>query len=89
MNLDFRSSRENTEVGMLVDSPELASRRPGLIDELRAVGTYRMRLSPTGSVQWVDSHGDKEDVYDSEPEVGFGTWLEVWLFSPFIDEGLL
>jgi cardiolipin synthase C len=90
MNLDFRSSRENTELGLLVDSPELAADVTALVDELRAVGTYRMRLAgPNGPVQWVDDGKDGEKVYAAEPEIGWSTWLEVLIFSPFIDEDLL
>ena len=90
MNFDLRSSRENTELGLLVDSPELAADVEELVGALRAVGTYRMRLSSTGqAVQWVDDQPDGEKVYDSEPEIGWGTRLEVWFLSPFVSEGLL
>ena len=89
MNMDFRSSRENTEIGLLVDSPELAADVVGLIDDLRASGTYRMRLSPQGGVQWVDSEPDGDKVFETEPEVGVLTRLEVLLFAPFIFEDLL
>lgn len=90
MNLDFRSSRENTELGLLVDSPELAADVAGLVAQLRSVGTYRMRLGPTGkTVQWVDSEDGQDTVYDDEPEVGLGTRIEVFLLSPFIGEDLL
>jgi len=91
MNLDFRSSRENTELGLFVDSPELAADVTSLVDELRSEGTYRMRLGgASGSdVQWVDDEPDGEKVYDSEPEISLSTLIEVWLFSPFIAEDLL
>jgi putative cardiolipin synthase len=89
MNLDFRSSRENTELGLIVDSPELAGDITELVDELRSVGTYRMRLGPHDTVQWVDTEPDGEHVFNLEPEVGILTRLEVILFSPFIDEDLL
>ncbi len=89
MNFDLRSSRENTELGLLVDSPELAADVVELVNALRAVGTYRMRLGPEGNVQWVDDQPDGEKVYDSEPEITWGTRLEVWLLSPFVSEGLL
>ena len=56
MNLDFRSSRENTELGLLIDSPELADDVSGLIDGICAVGTYHLKLRDTDrSVQWVTS----------------------------------
>ena len=90
MNFDFRSSRVNTELGLFVDSPELASDVTELVSTLRAVGTYRMRLAPgDGHVQWVASGSDGEQVFDSEPEIDGWTWLELLIFSPFIDEGLL
>lgn len=91
MNLDFRSSRENTELGLFVDSPELAADVTTLVDELRSVGTYRMRLGGASGrdVQWVDDQPDGEKVYEAEPEISLSTLLEVWLFSPFIEEDLL
>jgi len=91
MNLDFRSSRANTELGLFVESPELAADVTSLVDELRSVGTYRMRLGgASGSdVQWVDDEPDGEKVFEAEPEISLGTLLEVWLFSPFIEEDLL
>jgi putative cardiolipin synthase len=91
MNLDFRSSRANTELGLFVDSPELAADVTSLVDELRSVGTYRMRLGgASGSdVQWVDDEPDGEKVYEAEPEISLPTLIEVWLFSPFIEEDLL
>jgi len=91
MNLDFRSSRENTELGLFVDSPELAADVTSLVDDLRSVGTYRMRLGGASGtdVQWVDDEPDGEKVYDSEPEISLSTLIEVWLFSPFIAEDLL
>ncbi|MBV8633248.1 MAG: phospholipase D family protein [Burkholderiaceae bacterium] len=89
MNLDFRSSRLNTELGMLVESPELAADVLKLKDVVRA-GSYRLRLAPDGKhVQWVGSEDDKEVVYDDEPGEDLGTKIEVWLLSPFISESLL
>ena len=91
MNLDFRSSRENTELGLFVESGELAADVSLLIDDLRSAGTYRMRLGGASGadVQWVDDEPDGEKVYEAEPEIGVATLLEVWLFSPFIQEDLL
>ena len=40
-------------------------------------------------MQWVDDERDGEKVYDAEPEISLSTLLEVWLFSPFIQEDLL
>ncbi len=90
MNFDFRSSRENTELGLFVDSPELASDVTELVSTLRSIGTYRMRLAPEdGHVQWTTSSLDGQEIFDSEPEIDGWTWLKLLIFSPFVDEGLL
>jgi putative cardiolipin synthase len=91
MNLDFRSSRANTELGLFVESGELAADVSLLVDDLRSQGTYRMRLGGASGrdVQWVDDQPDGEKVYEAEPEIGISTLLEVWLFGPFIKEDLL
>jgi len=91
MNLDFRSSRANTELGLFVESGELAADVSLLVDDLRSAGTYRMRLGGASGrdVEWVDDQPDGEKVYDAEPEISLSTLLEVWLFSPFIQEDLL
>jgi putative cardiolipin synthase len=90
MNLDFRSSRLNTELGMLVESTELAEDVLRLKDYVKSVGSFRLRLAPDGEqVQWVGSEDGKETVYDDDPGVDFGKRLEVWLLSPFVSESLL
>jgi len=90
MNLDFRSSRLNTELGMLVESTELAEDVLRLKDYVKSVGSFRLRLAPDGEqVQWVGSEDGKETVYDDDPGVGLGTRFEIWLLSPFVSESLL
>ena len=72
MNMDFRSSRENTELGLLVDSPELARMVLALAERVRSVGAYRLRLAQPGDrLQWVANVGGVEKVYDSDPR---STW---------------
>ena len=89
MNMDFRSSRVNTELGMLVDSPELAEMVLGLAARVRE-GSYRLRLAEgDGHLQWVGIENGVEKVYDSEPGVDFATKLQLLLVFPFISESLL
>lgn len=90
MNMDLRSSRVNTELGMLVKSPELAEQVLTLAARLRDSGSYRLRLAQPGDrLQWVGSEKGVTRVYDSEPDVDFGTKLQLWLVFPFISESLL
>lgn len=88
MNMDFRSALSNTELGMLIESTELASDMLDLSARLRA-GAYRLRLvQPGDKVQWLGTVNRAEKVYEDEPGVGFGARFELLLF-PFISESLL
>ena len=70
MNLDARSERYNTELGVLIDSPELAEDFLGMMDFESSA--YRLRMNPqTAAIEWV--RGDTQEVLASEPGVGF--WL--------------
>ncbi|MEJ8853167.1 phospholipase D family protein [Variovorax robiniae] len=90
MNLDLRSSRINTELGMLVHSPELAEQVLTLADRVRDTGSYRLRLKQPGDrVQWIGVVNGVERVYDSEPGVDWGTRLQLLLLFPFVSESLL
>jgi putative cardiolipin synthase len=90
MNLDFRSSRVNTELGMLVDSPALAEKVLGLAERVKTVGSYRLRLDESGRhVQWVSTFNGTESVLDDEPGVGAGTRLQLLFLSPLVSESLL
>jgi putative cardiolipin synthase len=91
MNLDARSARVNTEVGLAIESPELARTMATLSREGLATGAYRLRLSADGEhVEWVESDPDgTQVVYTDEP--GGYWWLRFkqWLFAPFVSDELL
>ena len=90
MNMDLRSSRVNTELGMLVHSPELALQVLELADRMRSTGSYQLRLAPSGDrVEWTAMVNGAEKTYDSEPEVDFATKLQLLLLFPFVSESLL
>jgi len=89
MNMDLRSSRENTEFGALVHSEALAAEVSALLDSIRAHGAYHLRLSPEQGIEWISGDAGQERIQRSEPEVDFATRLKILLFAPFIAESLL
>ncbi len=90
MNMDLRSSRTNTEVGLLIDSPEFAVQIGDLVGTIRSAGSYHVRLSPaTDDLEWVTYENGAESVSSEEPEVDAITRLKVLLLSPFVAESLL
>jgi putative cardiolipin synthase len=82
MNMDLRSSRVNTELGMLVHSSELAENVLSLADRLRLA-------QPGDRLQWVGTENGVEKIRDTEPDVDLGTRLQLLLLFSFISESLL
>lgn len=91
MNLDHRSAAVNTEMGLVIDSPELVGDYNKLMTGDRVNLGYRLRLGPNGRrVQWLeydDAGGDI--VHEDEP--GEFLWLRFknWLLLPIVGEELL
>jgi putative cardiolipin synthase len=85
MNLDPRSATINTELGAMIDSPQLARELLRIIDIDRLQSAYRVRLKPSGSgLQWLSGDGDKEMILNEEPDST--PWLRIksWLLTPFV-----
>ena len=77
-NLDPRSARLNTEMGMVIDSPLFATDLAGALDRLPAGTAYELRLSPDGQVEWVDTG---TTVHTTEPQSGLARRALVKLLS--------
>ena len=89
MNLDPRSDTQNTELGIFVDSPELAKELLRIINISKLQSAYRVRLDARGNLQWLTMDDDNEVVLTSEPETSFWLRLHNMLISPFVPEQLL
>jgi putative cardiolipin synthase len=68
-NLDPRSSKLNTEMGVLYDCPELAKRLPENTERELSRNAYRVELDGHRLV-WVTHENGKEVRYHSEPDAG-------------------
>ncbi|HEX6720317.1 MAG TPA: phospholipase D family protein [Burkholderiaceae bacterium] len=66
MNLDGRSERYNTEVGVMIRSTALAQELLWLVDFESSA--YRVELGPNQRLHWVSWRHGRETVYDEEPE---------------------
>jgi len=97
-NLDPRSGKLNTELGILFQSEPLAEGLADWFDANQARIAYRVRLDRTGCVgkqhcpgrlRWVDEAPGREVVYLRDPETGVLTRLLVSLISLLPIEGQL
>ncbi|HUP09498.1 MAG TPA: phospholipase D family protein [Caldimonas sp.] len=84
-NLDPRSIKLNTEMGLVIDSAQMAGRLSGAVDKAYPDLAYRVTIRPDGELAWEDGSGK---VYDTDPDSGWfermlvriGSWLPIdWL----------
>ena len=76
-NWDPRSVDINTELGVIIDSPELAGLVAKLVDERLPDATWEAVLSMRGSVQWIEHNGDERIVLTKEPGTTWGKRFKV------------
>jgi cardiolipin synthase C len=89
MNLDPRSATLNTELGAVIDSPQLAREMIRIIDIDRLQSAYRVTRSPSGALQWSGLEGDNEVILTEEPDTSYWLRFKSMLLRPFVPESLL
>ena len=87
-NLDPRSSKLNTEMGVLFDCPAVAKRLPEQTERNLSQNAYRVELDRNRLV-WVTREGDKEVRYTSEPGAGLMKRIKAQVISWLPIEWLL
>jgi len=89
MNFDPRSRDLNTEIGLLVRSPELAEQVHTLLQRLMREGAYRLHLDADGrTLHWAFGDSDLH-VEEFEPDTDLGSRLLLDLLEPFVPEEML
>ena len=89
-NFDPRSARHNTEMGVLIDSPELGEGISGALDARAPLDAYEVVLGADGeSLEWVEQTPQGEVRHTSEPGAGFLRRLGVGIMSLLPIEGML
>jgi putative cardiolipin synthase len=66
-NLDPRSARLNTEMGLVIESPELAAQIAAAFAEEIPGRSYRVSLGAAGKLQWVEQHEGAARTHAAEP----------------------
>jgi cardiolipin synthase C len=85
-NLDPRSSKLNTEMGLVIDSPTLAGDLADAIDKCSPDIAYRVTLTDDGKLKWENGPGglsfttEPETTWTKRTAVRIETWLPIeWL----------
>jgi putative cardiolipin synthase len=87
MNLDPRSDSINTELGIIVRSPELAGEVLHVIEETVRRNAYRLQFGADDqALEWVATEDSGEVVFHAEPDTSFLLQLRSLLLGPFVSE---
>jgi putative cardiolipin synthase len=91
LNLDPRSLYLNTELGIVVESPELAEALALQFEELlQPLYSYRLELEgPDKDLVWISEENGKEVRFARDPDVGSWRRFSTWFLSFFAPESLL
>ena len=90
MNMDGRSERHNTEIALLIDSPELASEVVELFRGEAQASSYQLRLSADQQrIEWLADESGQQVLHTAEPGATLINGLKLALLGAVIDEDLL
>jgi cardiolipin synthase C len=89
-NLDPRSNRLNTEMGVVIESPTLATQLSQAFDTGIPRNAYEVRFAADGrNLEWIAHEGEREIRYTTEPETGAARRLWMQFLSVLPIEWLL
>ena len=72
-NFDPRSARINTELGVIIHSPELAGQLARQFDENISQQAYEVFLNEKEQLRWRGKEDDQEVILDKEPQTSWWT----------------
>jgi phosphatidylserine/phosphatidylglycerophosphate/cardiolipin synthase-like enzyme len=91
LNMDERSARINSELGLVFSSADIALQVTNLFDDISTDGSYKLRLqSGTDHVEWViGGDAGAEQVWRTDPGTSRTERLWLKLLSPFAPDEFL
>jgi putative cardiolipin synthase len=90
MNMDARSARTNSELGLVIRSADIARQVTSLLDDISADGSYRLRLvGHGGRIEWSSGEPGSEKTWYIDPETTRLQRFALKILAPFAPEELL
>jgi cardiolipin synthase C len=89
MNMDERSARINSELGLVISSNEIAREVTSLLDDISTDGSYKLQLDQRGRVEWVSGEGAARKIWHTDPATSRTERLWLKFLSPFAPDELL
>ncbi|WP_417516465.1 phospholipase D family protein [Marinobacter sp.] len=88
-NFDPRSVHINTELGFVIESPELTQMMEARFEEQVRITAYELVLDEDGDLQWIERNGEEVIRHSHDPGTGVIKRMLVSLFSFLPIESLL
>jgi phosphatidylserine/phosphatidylglycerophosphate/cardiolipin synthase-like enzyme len=89
LNMDGRSARLNSELGLLMRSAEIARQVTSLMDDIIADGSYKLSLDSDGRIVWTSNAPTGAEIWHKDPETSLMQRFELKLLAPFAPEEML
>jgi cardiolipin synthase C len=90
MNMDARSARTNSELGLVIRSTEIARQVTSLLDDISADGSYKLELIGHGNqIEWSSGEAGSEKTWYTDPETTRLQRFSLKILAPFAPEELL
>ena len=89
MNLDPRSSELNTEMGVVVHSPELAANFAANFEKTLLNNTFKLSLTEDGKLNWTTNDDGKLIQFKKEPDTSWWKRFKAGFMSIFVPTGEL
>ncbi|MDC4235227.1 phospholipase D-like domain-containing protein [Pasteurella multocida] len=88
-NMDPRSAMLNTEMGLLIDSPELARLLSDGLQQNQANYAFSVKLNEAQALYWETQENGQWISYENEPHTSWFKRFSVWCLSWLPVEHLL
>jgi cardiolipin synthase C len=90
MNMDARSARTNSELGLVMRGADIARQVTSLLDDISADGSYKLRLvDHSNRIEWSSGEPGSETTWYTDPETTRLQRFVLKLVAPFAPEELL
>jgi phosphatidylserine/phosphatidylglycerophosphate/cardiolipin synthase-like enzyme len=88
--MDGRSKHFNSELGLVMRSPELARQVTSLLDDISADGSYKLQLKDhSNQIEWTSGEPGAEKIWFTDPETTRLQRFTLKMIAPFAPEELL
>ena len=89
MNMDPRSERLNTELGLVIRSPAIAGQIAALHDDVSGCCAWQVSLDDDGRLLWRTREPEPRTHRGGEPDAGLWLQIGLKLLAPFAPEEML